>query len=315
MKYFIKHIILFITVLLSNFILAQEESINPKIIDESCTCIKKISFELDKDKKNEEIKSCITSSIISDQTHKLIQDMKPMVDSLVSYKNDTIVGNNKNYQILVDKDYDKIQQKLLAECPYLKELISVNNRKYQNSESNKKKANEYYNNGQQFYKNQQYDLALVEFNKAVAKDPSFAFAWDNLGLTYRKLNRYQQAIDCYKKSIELDPKGMVPIQNMAVAYEYLKDYKSAAQTYMILVEYYPEDAEGYYGAGRSYFANGDYENGLEYMFQAYLLYKQSNSPYIHDAETNIVSFYNDLKTKNELAIFDKVAKKYNIVMN
>jgi tetratricopeptide (TPR) repeat protein len=212
----------------------------------------------------------------------------------------------------VYKVYSIIQKKLLNVCPYLKELLMTNNQKFDNSYSDKKKARAFYLEGEKHFDSGKYDLALVEYNKAVKADPKFAFAWDNLGICYRKLNRYKEAVKCYDESLKLDPKGTVPLQNKAVALTLLEDHKGAAETYMKLVEYYPDDAEGYYGAGRSFFFNKDYEKGLEYIFQAYIIYKNTDSPYVHDAQTNIAAFYKEMKDKNQLAIFDKAAKKYNI---
>jgi hypothetical protein len=48
------------------------------------------------------------------------------------------------------------------------------------------------------------------------------------------------------------------------------------------------------------------------MFQAYLIYKKTNSPYIHDSETLISNYYNFLKQNNQIDLFNKVATKYNI---
>jgi tetratricopeptide (TPR) repeat protein len=104
----------------------------------------------------------------------------------------------------------------------------------------------------------------------------------------------------------------MPLQNIAVAYDYLKDYKSASDTYLKIIANNPEDAEGYYGAGTAFFSNQDYEKGLDYMCQAYLIYKKTNSPYIHDSETLIGNYYNFLKNNNQIELFNKVAAKYKI---
>ncbi|PVX45928.1 tetratricopeptide repeat protein [Flavobacterium sp. 103] len=304
--------ILFLVVLSSfNFNYAQD-SIDKKILDESCSCIKKIKYNIEKASKIDSINSCITQSIINSQSEKLIKDLSKMMDTLKWNKKDTTYVSGKNLEIIADKDFDKIQKKLFLDCPNVKELMMSNDKESENSISNKKKAKEYYHEGQKYDLNEQYDLAIVQYNKAVKSDPDFAFAWDNMGLCYRKLNRYEEAIKCYKKSLEADPKGTMPLQNMAVAYDYLKDYKSASETYLKIIKNSPEDAEGYYGAGSAFFSNQDYENGLDYMFQAYILYKNTNSPYIHDSETLIGNYYNFLKEKNQIDLFNKVAKKYNI---
>ena len=296
----------------SSFVHSQQKEISKEILEESCNCIKKIKYNIDKEVKNDSIKSCITTSIINNQTKKLIDEMSKMKDTLLAYKKDTVIGNNKTYKIFVDEGYEEIQKKLLEDCPSLKSLLMVNNKESKNSYSDKEKAMQFYKTGERYYNEEKYDLALVEYNKAIKKDSKFAFAWGNMGICYRKLKRYQEAINCYKKSLEIDPKGSMPLMNMAVAYEYLKEYKNGALTYLKYIEYYPEDPEGYYGAGRAYFYDEEYEKGLDNIFQAFLIYKKTNSPYVHDAESNISAFYNDLKEKQKLDIFNKVAKKYNI---
>ena len=303
MKKVFNGILFLVIVLCFNFNYAQD-AIDQKILDESCSCIKKIKYTNEKASKIDSINSCITQSIMNSQSEKFIKNLLQTVD--------TTSTSNKNLEIVIDKDFDKIQKQLFLDCPHVKELMISIEKESDNSISNKKKAKEYYSEGQKYDGREQYDLAIVQYNKAVKSDPNFAFAWDNMGLCYRKLNRYEEAIKCYKKSLEIDPKGTMPLQNMAVAYDYLKDYKSASETYLKIIKNNPEDAEGYYGAGTTFFSNQDYELGLEYMFQAYIIYKNTNSPYIHDSETLIGNYYNFLKEKNQIDLFNKVAKKYNI---
>lgn len=304
--------ILFLLVFISfNFNYAQKK-IDQKILDESCNCIKKIEINLEKANKIDSINSCITQSILMSQMENITKDLSKILEDEKGNTKDTTYTSNKNINITLDKDFDLIQKQLFEDCSGLKVLLASNNKKSENSVSNKKKALEYYEAGQDYDQNQQYDLAIVQYNKAVKSDQNFAFAWDNMGLCYRKLNRYEEAIKCYKKSLEIEPKGTMPLQNMAVAYEFLKDYKSASDTYLKIIKNNPEDAEGYYGAGNAFFSNGDFELGLDYMCQAYVIYKNTNSPYIHDSETLIGNYYNFLKEKNQIDIFNKVAAKYNI---
>ncbi len=304
--------ILFLVVFLSYNLNYAQDTIDPKIIDESCNCIKKIKLGIEKESKIDSINSCITQSIMSSQMTGIIDNLSKILEDQKGKIKDTTIVSNQNIDITVDKDFDIIQKKIFQDCSSLKELLAENNIKSKNSVSNKKKAREYYSEGQRYGQKEQYDLAIVQYNKAVKNDPNFAFAWDNMGLCYRKLNRYEEAIKCYKKSLEIEPKGTAPLQNMAVAYEFLKDYKSASEAYLKLIAINTEDAEGYYGAGNAFFLNQDYEKGLDYMFQAYLIYKKTNSPYIHDSETLIGNYYTFLKENNQLDLFNKVATKYNI---
>lgn len=304
--------VLFLLVFLSyNFNYAQDK-IDPKILDESCNCIKKIKTDIEKSSKIDSIKSCITQSILISQMESITKDLSKILETQKGEIKDTTYTSNKNINITFDKDFDIIQKKLFEDCPGLKEVLASNNIKSEKSVSNKKKALEYYKEGQKYHDDEQYDQAIVQYNKAIKSDPNFAFAWDNMGLCYRKLNRYEEAIKCYKKSLEIEPKGTMPLQNIAVAYEYLKDYKSSSETYLKIIANNPEDAEGYYGAGNSFFSNQEFEKGLDYMFQAYLIYKKTNSPYIHDSETLISNYYNFLKQNNQIDLFNKVTAKYNI---
>jgi tetratricopeptide (TPR) repeat protein len=303
---------LFLMVFLNyNFNYAQDK-IDQKILDESCNCIKKIKFILEKEAKIDFINSCITQSILASQMESITKDLSKILESQKGEIKDTTITSNKNINITLDKDFDIIQKILFKDCQSLKALMASNNKESENSVSSKKKALEFYDQGQRYYNQEQYDLAIVQYNKAVKSDPNFAFAWDNLGLCYRKLNRYEEAIKCYKKSLEIEPKGTMPLQNIAVAYDYLKNYKAASETYLKLIAVTPDDAEGYYGAGNSFFSNQEFEKGLDYMFQAYLIYKKTNSPYIHDSETLISNYYNFLKQNNQIDLFNKVATKYNI---
>ena len=297
-----------VLLLISCTVFSQEKKISKEILDSSCECIKKIEYDLDNVSKNDSIKSCIKSSIMIDQMKVLLSKMENI---------DSLETSNKNitFNIDVDKDLEEIEELLLTDCTYLKDLLMQNNQKHKYSVSTNKKAREFYDEGQKHAAEGKYVLAAVEFNKAVKKDPKFAFAWDNLGICYRKLDRYEEAIKCYKKSLELDPKGNVPLMNMGVAYSLLKDYKSASKVYEKHIEFYPEDAEGFYGAGRMFYLSGNHEKGLENMFQAYWIYKNTNSPYIHDAETSIVAFYKDMKEKGLIDTFEKLDEKYKIVMN
>lgn len=303
---------IFLFFLFSLNIFSQEKKINQEILDQSCKCIKKISFALTTNQKNDSIKSCVTSSIIADQTKRVVAEMAIKTDSLKSDKPTISSSKNVNFEIIADKDYDEIEKKLLNECPYVKELIMSNNERNKNSVTNKKKAMEFYQDGQKYYNEEKYDLALVEYNKAVTKDPKFAFAWDNLGICYRKLNRFKEAIECYKKSLELDPEGVTPLMNMAVAYNLLNLNKEAIDTYQKFIKLHPEDPEGFYGIARLQNSVGDYAAALESAFHAYELYEKNSSPYKQDAINVIKEIVANVKKDEKIDVYNTFADKHGL---
>ncbi len=100
--------------------------------------------------------------------------------------------------------------------------------------------------------------------------------------------------------------------NIAVTYNLTKDYDKAIMYYNKFISIYKEDPEGYYGLGLILYTNDNFEDGLDNLIHAYTIYTAQNSPYRTDAAKKIGYMYNDLKNKNKIAIFNKVATKYNL---
>jgi tetratricopeptide (TPR) repeat protein len=286
--------------------LAQNDAKIKSIADKACDCSTKISTSLKKDKIIEEINSCINSQTLLTQMTAINSEVE------ASAKNRDSTGGKKNYTIVMDENFKEIQAYMFDNCPAVKLLMTTNDATNGKALSKNKKALQFYQEGQDYSAQQKYDLALVSYSKAVKSDPKFVFAWDNLGLSYRRLNNYKEAIKCYQKSLEIDPEGTMPLQNIAIAYEYLKDYKQASLHYEKIIKAFPDNPEGYYGAGRTFYTDENYEKGVDYMFKAYLMYTAAKSPYVNDAQTVLASYYKDLKEKNKLEIFNQAAKNNNV---
>src|SRR5678815_1979679 len=47
--------------------------------------------------------------------------------------------------------------------------------------------------------------AAMRFEAATVADPSYAAAWNNLGIAYEQLGRFDDARRAYEKAMELDP--------------------------------------------------------------------------------------------------------------
>lgn len=52
----------------------------------------------------------------------------------------------------------------------------------------------------------QYDRAIVFFNKAIEKNPRFAEAYYNRGITYLEKKQFDKAISDFTKAIEINPR-------------------------------------------------------------------------------------------------------------
>jgi len=60
--------------------------------------------------------------------------------------------------------------------------------------------------------------AIAYFHKAIAADPKFLVAINNLGVTYLEMNRVDVAIEQFTKAIAVDPHAARPHVNLAIAY-------------------------------------------------------------------------------------------------
>ncbi|HEY1872152.1 MAG TPA: tetratricopeptide repeat protein, partial [Chitinophagaceae bacterium] len=174
-------------------------------------------------------------------------------------------------------------------------------------------ARDAYNKGNDFLRQENYKDAAPWFQKAVAIDSEFAFAWDNLGICYRKAGEYDKAIVAYKNSLRVDPRGKTPLQNLAVVYQIQNKPDEAMATYNDILKYYPGDPETYYGIGLVYYSvKKDMVNALQNMCKAYNIYSNQKSPYRSDAEKVINLIYAEMKKNNQEDVFNQILKENNL---
>lgn|ERR1017187_6440268 len=55
--------------------------------------------------------------------------------------------------------------------------------------------------------------AMYRFLKAVEIDPTYAAAWNNLGITYEQAGQFEDAKKAYEKAVKLDPTNQYIHQN------------------------------------------------------------------------------------------------------
>ncbi|MCC7572499.1 MAG: tetratricopeptide repeat protein [Candidatus Methanofastidiosum sp.] len=86
-----------------------------------------------------------------------------------------------------------------------------------------------------------FEDAIVSFNKAIEIDPNNTFAWEFKAIALRSLGRYEEAIECYDKSMEFDPLDYAAIYNRAVLLERIGKNEEALDYYSLATKIDPEN--------------------------------------------------------------------------
>lgn len=203
---------------------------------------------------------------------------------------------------------------LPSHCYNVRRLIIESKRKIFYKESDNLKANVHFDKGNDYMEKEDYKSARKEFESAVKLDDKFVYAIDHLAISYRRQNNYKSAITYYKKSLVIFPEGDVALLNIAVCYSFLSDKENTMKFYNQMKYLYPDNPEGYYGAAKFQFTNGDYENALENLFISHRIYSENKSELVNDSQKLIELFYSKLKELNQLNLFDSKAKEYGITI-
>lgn len=294
----------------------DEEKFMKELSDNACKCIDSIqTLSKIRDSIVSEINGCIDKQVgafqIGSKLAKLGNIEKLDKDEKINIEIN-FNPESKDYK----EFYYKLERDLNSNCKAIKRKIAVNDVVRDKSLSSNTDAMEFYNKGTVEARNENYEKAIEYYNKAIALDSKFAFAYDNLGISYRKLNQYDKAIEAYEKSLKIDPNGQMPLQNIAIAYIYKKDYKNAVKSYEKLAKLDKSNPEVYYGLGNIYVQHlKDYENGLDNLCMAYNIYVVTKSPYRSDAEQLINITYQELKKQGKENVFFEILKKHNISSN
>lgn len=87
-----------------------------------------------------------------------------------------------------------------------------------------------------------YALAVSYYREAVAKDPTIASAWNNMGIALFKLGRTREALEAYEKASHLDVSNADIYFNMGLAHYKLGDLLSARRSFARALELNPAHA-------------------------------------------------------------------------
>jgi tetratricopeptide (TPR) repeat protein len=93
--------------------------------------------------------------------------------------------------------------------------------------------------------------AVEAYEKVTKKFPTYARAWNNLGLDHDLLGKGSAALTCVKKAVDLDPDNSEYLVNLGNVYYNAKKFKEAVDVFSKLVDQDPAAVFGWTGLGRS----------------------------------------------------------------
>jgi tetratricopeptide (TPR) repeat protein len=123
----------------------------------------------------------------------------------------------------------------------------------------------------------------AKYLAALALDPDYCDAMDNLAVQYRRTGRTEEAIKLYERSVTVAPHNEMGWQNLGFAYQSLDRYEDALHAYQQIIDMSPRNPEGWYGYGQTMLMAGRFAEARQPLTNAEALYASAGSPLRGDA--------------------------------
>jgi len=128
-------------------------------------------------------------------------------------------------------------------------------------------AEQYIQQGDEFFQAKQYDDALEVYLKAVQLKP-MALAYYHIGWIYNDRDDYDEAVNALQQSVRLSPSDPVVLNELGYAYRNLKRYDEAIAAYRRAIAVKRDYATPYYQIGWIYNDQGQYAQAIDPLRQA-----------------------------------------------
>jgi tetratricopeptide (TPR) repeat protein len=140
------------------------------------------------------------------------------------------------------------------------------------------------------------EQAMAEIKQAIELDPNDAHAYVGLGNVAGALRRYAEAIDAYKQATNLDPNYFGAYVNLGTVYGMTARFPESAEAFQQALRIEPKNADALNGLGIAQFRLGQYEEGIQTVKRAVRI-----NPGFVNAYLNLARWYETLGRYEESA--------------
>src|SRR5262249_35678403 len=112
-----------------------------------------------------------------------------------------------------------------------------------------------------YYDRREYERSADCYRRALARNPSFAEAHNNLGNAYRALHKLDESIACFDRALALKPDYVDAVANQASAFHLAGRIDDAITAYRKVIATQPTHGNAHSGVGLLYLMNGDFAAG------------------------------------------------------
>ncbi len=146
------------------------------------------------------------------------------------------------------------------------------------------RANFYQNRGFVYFNQEQWDLALDDYNKAIALNPEDTKAYIDRGFVYFNQKQWDLALDDYNKAVALNPEDAKAYINRGVLYERQEQWDLALADFNKAIALNPDNPElayAYRNRGHVYFEQEQWDLALADSHKAIALAPEFAHTYVN----------------------------------
>lgn len=122
--------------------------------------------------------------------------------------------------------------------------------------------------GLAYYRKQMNDSALKYYEKALKYNPTKSITYSNMGVIYFNNKQFDKAMEVYEKAVKYDPAFSDAWMNLGSTLGTLGKFNEAINAFKKCIEYNPQNAMVHYFIGITYKQIGDEVNSSLYLNKA-----------------------------------------------